>query len=328
MNLSRERLLAESASLSFRPEILEKVARLLSLLEAARKHPHLAERVALKGGTALNLFLADVPRLSVDIDLNVIGLKDRSAMLAGRPAVERAIETISRAEGLAITRAPSHHAGGTWRMRYASVLGGSGSIEVDLNFMFRTPLWPVRRMDARALGRFSATRVPVLDVHEIAAGKLVALFARRASRDLFDAHWLLRQAELDDTRLRIGFIVIGAMNRKDWRTITIEDVDFDASELHEQLMPVLRTLDDGDRRDADAWARRMISECREGLVRLLPFRDGERAFLDRLLDHAEIRPELITDDAELADRIASHPLIAWKALNVRKHREGGARGEP
>ena len=48
MNLSRERLLAESASLSFRPEILEKVARLLSLLEAIRKHPLLKERVALK----------------------------------------------------------------------------------------------------------------------------------------------------------------------------------------------------------------------------------------------------------------------------------------
>ena len=87
MNLSRERLLAESASLSFRPEILEKVARLLSLLEAIRKHPNLKERVALKGGTALNLFLFDVPRLSVDIDLNYIGSADRGAMLAERPEV-------------------------------------------------------------------------------------------------------------------------------------------------------------------------------------------------------------------------------------------------
>jgi predicted nucleotidyltransferase component of viral defense system len=82
VNLSRERLLAEAAALSFRPEILEKVARLLSLLEALRRHPRLKGRLALKGGTALNLFCFDVPRLSVDIDLNYIGFADREAMLA------------------------------------------------------------------------------------------------------------------------------------------------------------------------------------------------------------------------------------------------------
>lgn len=40
----------------------------------------------------------------------------------------------------------------------------------------------------------------------------------------------------------------------------------------------------------------------------------------RLLDHGEARPELITADSDLAERIAGHPLIAWKAQNVRQHR--------
>ena len=65
----------------FRPEILEKVLQLLHLLESFLSHPYLKDRIVLKGGTALNLFYFDVPRLSVDIDLNYIGAVDREAML-------------------------------------------------------------------------------------------------------------------------------------------------------------------------------------------------------------------------------------------------------
>jgi predicted nucleotidyltransferase component of viral defense system len=70
MRLSRERLLAEAAATGFRAEIREKTVQLLSLLEALDTHPYLRGRWALKGGTALNLFHFDLPRLSVDADLN------------------------------------------------------------------------------------------------------------------------------------------------------------------------------------------------------------------------------------------------------------------
>jgi hypothetical protein len=77
MRLSRERLTAESASTGFRPEILEKVIHLLGLLEGFHSHLYLRDRFALKGGTALNLFIFDLPRLSVDIDLNYLGANAR-----------------------------------------------------------------------------------------------------------------------------------------------------------------------------------------------------------------------------------------------------------
>lgn len=70
MKISRERLLAEAEATGFRAEILEKVIHLFGLLEGFRSHPFLKDRLALKGGTALNLFFFDLPRLSVDIDLN------------------------------------------------------------------------------------------------------------------------------------------------------------------------------------------------------------------------------------------------------------------
>jgi len=49
---------------------LETVFRLVDLRRSINSHPFLRPRLALKGGTALNLFALDVPRLSVDIDLN------------------------------------------------------------------------------------------------------------------------------------------------------------------------------------------------------------------------------------------------------------------
>lgn len=49
---------------------------------------------------------------------------------------------------------------------------------------------------------------PLLDIHELAAGKLSALFNRSASRDWFDAHYLLTQMPLDTKKLRLAFVCI------------------------------------------------------------------------------------------------------------------------
>ncbi|MCL2649259.1 MAG: hypothetical protein FWD61_20055 [Phycisphaerales bacterium] len=48
-----------------------------------------------------------------------------------------------------ITRAPADHAGGKWQLRYESAIGEGGNMEVDLNFMYRVPLWPVTLRDAQ-----------------------------------------------------------------------------------------------------------------------------------------------------------------------------------
>ncbi len=99
MRISRERLLAEAEATGFRAEVLEKSIHLLGLLEGFQGHPFLRGRLALKGGTALNLFLFDLPRLSVDVDLNYVGAVERATMLAERPRVEEAIRAYARETG-------------------------------------------------------------------------------------------------------------------------------------------------------------------------------------------------------------------------------------
>lgn len=318
MKVSREKLTSESQTTGFRPEVLEKVIHLLNLLEGFSRHPFLKGRLALKGGTALNLFLLDVPRLSVDIDLNYVGAVDRDTMMAERPKVEQAVQAVCLREGMNITHMPTDHAGGKWRLRYDSALGESGNLEVDLTFMFRVPLWPITLRDAK-VGSYSAMQIPVLDLHELAAGKLAALLARQASRDLFDAHQLLMRSDLDRRKLRLGFVLYGAMNRKDWRTVTVEDVGCDPRELENQLIPVVRSEFLAKQKVGD-WAAAMIAECRDRLGAVLPMSADEIAFLNRILDYGEIKPELLTADDQIAERIRTHPLLQWKAVNVRQHK--------
>lgn len=325
MTFSRERVLAEAATTGFRPEVLEKVLYLLALLGALGSHPFLRGRWALKGGTALNLFAFGLPRLSVDIDLNYVGTADRDVMLAERPKVDQAMAAVFAREGFAVNRQPAEHAGGKWRLRYAGALGGGGNLEVDLNFMLRVPLWPVVAADSHPLGTAVATGIPVLDLHELAAGKLAALLSRTASRDLFDAHQLLTTQPLDPAKLRLGFVLYGAMNRRDWRTVSVADVSFDDRELENQLTPVLSApalaaLSAAAR--GGHWAGRLVGECKERLAAVLPLLANEREFLDHLLDRGDVRPELLTADAGMAATVAAHPMIRWKALNVRQFKGG------
>ena len=318
MRISPERLGVEAGATGFRADVLEKVAHLLGLLDALGRHPFLRGKLALKGGTALNLFLFDVPRLSVDIDLNYVGTASREAMLEERPRIEEAIRAVFRREDFEVRYVPQGYAGGKWPLRYAASSGQSGGIEVDLNYMYRVPLWPVAAMDSHPLGGWQAREIPVVDVHELAAGKLTALLARRKARDLFDSRLVFSIDGLDLERLRTAFVVYGAMNRKDWRTVSVADVAFDEAELSSQLLPALRT---GAIRSTEAtsFGERMVEECRDALSVLLPLNDAELAFLDLLLDGGVIDATILTGDTDLQKRIQAHPNLEWKAQNVREH---------
>ena len=342
MRLSRESLQREAAATGFRPEVLEKVFLLLDLLGAINAHPDLAGKLALKGGTALNLFLFDAPRLSVDIDLNYIstenfistesyistekdaGMEEREAMRADRPHVERTIELIARRLGLTPqTPKKEQHAGRSWVLRYASALGGTDNLKIDLIYTLRLPLWPPARRDSRQVGSRQVRDILVLDDHELAGGKLAALLARRTSRDLFDAHELLLRHPLDPVKLRLAFVVYGAMNPEDWRGVRAEDIAPATRDLETYLRPLLRGDTAGPMADPKAvpgWEERLVDEVREALSVVLPLRANELAFLDRLLDGGEIEAELLTGDRALAQIIRWHPALLWKAQNVRRHK--------
>jgi predicted nucleotidyltransferase component of viral defense system len=326
MRFGPEEVQQTAALHGFRPDSLEKVFRLLSLLEALRSNAFLRPRMALKGGTALNLFLFDIPRLSVDIDLNYIGAPDRALMLADKPKVEQAIQAVCSREGLTIKRTAIEHAGGTWRFSYTNTAGSLDNLEVDLNFMLRLPLWPPASLDSKQLGPMVAKGISVVERHELAAGKLAALCSRNASRDIFDARELLRRDDLDRDKLRLAFVVYGGLNRKDWRTVQIDDVAAEPAELKRELAPMLRADVRPKDSEVPKWTKALITETRTLMRSVLPLQAHELEFIERLNGKGEIVPELLTEDAALQALISDHPGLKWKALNVKK-RLTGAGGE-
>lgn len=320
VRFSSSEILQAAQTTGFKVGVVEKVLHLLNLLNALNSHPYLKGKWVLKGGTALNLFLLELLRLSVDIDLNYIGTLNREEMLASRPKIEQAAQAVFAREGFTVKKVPHEHAGGKWRLSYQSFAGQSSNLEVDFNFMLRQPLWDILLVDSHPLGDSQATNIPILDLHELAAGKLAALLSRCQARDLFDSHRVLHMDGLVNERLRTAFVVYGAMNRKDWRTVLVEDVDFNAEELARVLIPTLSVESIQAQSHSSEFAARLVKECRQALSAVLPFTEAERKFLDLLLDKGEIDSAILTVDASLQKRIQNQPLLQWKAMNVRKHK--------
>ena len=125
---------------------------------------------------------------------------------------------------------------------------------------------------------------------------------------------------IDRDRLRLAFVVYGGMNRKDWRTVSIADVDFDPDELARLLIPTLNRRFMEEQNSPAEYGKRLVRECQAMLDAVLPFNDPESEFLDLLLEKGEIDASALTPDKALQERIQNQPLLQWKAFNVKRHK--------
>jgi hypothetical protein len=164
-----------------------------------------ADGFALKGGTAINLFLRDMPRLSVDIDLAHLSREDRAQAL---PRMREALVTTGgRAEklipGLKVRAAGRDDA----PKQLASVPGAQ--IKIEPNPVMRGTVFEpeMRRLSAAAEGIFElSAMVKLVSTADLYAGKLCAALDRGHPRDWFDVSLLLRHGGIDE-RTRQAFVV-------------------------------------------------------------------------------------------------------------------------
>lgn len=161
---------------------------------------------ALKGGTAINLFVRDLPRLSVDIDLAYLPVGERTASLreidAAFHRIKRSLEGISPAYAARIAKREEGHAYGML------VSNSEAEIKVEVSPVLRGSVYPEsdRRIVARAEAELGFAEVPVVSFEDLYAGKIVAALDRQHPRDLFDTKLLLA-AEGISERLFRAFLV-------------------------------------------------------------------------------------------------------------------------
>lgn len=174
-----------------------------------RTVPFVAEETcfALKGGTAINLFVRDMPRLSVDIDLTYLPVKDRHASLAEiDAAMQRIGERISKnLRGAQVTSA---------KLRAENIVTkhfveqDGVQIKIEATPVLRGCVYePAKRAtSAKVEDRFGFAEIQVVSFADLYAGKLVAALDRQHPRDLFDVRDLLANEGIDTT-LRKAFVV-------------------------------------------------------------------------------------------------------------------------
>ena len=151
MKFDTAQIIKLSRDTGFAADNLEKVIRLRQLLIELHKHPFLQGKLALKGGTALNLFYLSLARLSVDIDLNYIGHVDREAALGDRPQVVKAVEQIASGLQYRVQNGVDEHALREWYLHYSNYTGRPDHIQIEINFLMRVCALPPRLLSASSL---------------------------------------------------------------------------------------------------------------------------------------------------------------------------------
>jgi predicted nucleotidyltransferase component of viral defense system len=180
-----------------------RVGLLLRILPLVAAEPCLA----LKGGTAINLFVRDMPRLSVDIDLTYLPVGDRGPSLAAiDAALNRIADTVIKSIGdVRVQRVALAGEACICKL----LIGVAGAqLKVEVNPVIRGCVFAPRRVAVSPAveSAFGFAEALVVSDADLYGGKIVAALDRQHPRDLFDVHDLLQRGAIDD-ELRAAFIV-------------------------------------------------------------------------------------------------------------------------
>jgi len=162
---------------------------------------------ALKGGTAINLFVRDLPRLSVDIDLAYLPVADRPASLAAIEAALLRIKTAIEGGIPGATVSTSRTQPENKIVKLVVAIQGA-QIKIEVTPVLRGSVFPAVPMAVTdsVQTAFGFAEIQVLSFADLYAGKLVAALDRQHPRDLFDARDLLANEGVDEN-LRRAFLV-------------------------------------------------------------------------------------------------------------------------
>lgn len=286
-------------------------------LESARLLTRVAPLVlvddtfALKGGTAINLFLRDMPRLSVDLDLLFpdYTVPREQALARINEALRESASRLQK-QGFQIRSAVASADSSETKLL---VRRGAIEVKIEVNFVMRGTVLPVRRATLAPSAREilqAEIEIPVASLEDIYGGKLVAAMDRQHPRDLFDVQQLFEHEGITDGIRRAFVVYLASHNRP----------------LHEVLFPLSRDI----RRDFEhsftgmttepvqfdallAVRERMMRELQQGLSA------NERRFL---LSLAAAEPEWPLLDVAHLEHL---PGLRWKLQNLERLRKSNAR---
>lgn len=293
----------------FQPESIEKVAYLLSTLSGIFQDSDLSDKLVLKGGTALNLFHFQIPRLSVDIDLNYISSIDQKTMEKEQPAIESKLKSICKKAQINLQPPSDHYANKQFIGMYKSHFSSKEKIKIDINYLHRVTLLDPVPMDSYQLGGLESKNVQVLSLEELTAGKLCALIGRGQSRDFFDIAELSTKISSEDKALRLSYLFYAAKQPKDWRTVQEDEITLQKKNVESSLFPMISKEKKQTFGTAQECANSLTEACRSYIRPLLSLSDNEKEFFRRIREEGIIAAYLVTDNPVLKSKMEADPAL-------------------
>jgi hypothetical protein len=187
--------------MSIEPRYHEQVRLLVALLPFLNDEPCFA----LKGGTAINLFVQPFPRLSVDIDLAYLPLEPRDVTLH---RCRQALQRLAQAIGVQLPGVNAELKGNRHDELRVLVRRGHSQVTLEVSPVLRGTVHPPQRLDVveTVEDEYGFASVQVVSMPDLYGGKLCAALDRQHPRDLFDVKLLLDQDGLDRSIFE-GFLV-------------------------------------------------------------------------------------------------------------------------
>lgn len=257
---------------------------------------------ALKGGTAINLFFRDMPRLSVDIDLTYLPIADRAkSLLEIDEAMDRISEAIASLPGITSNRI----SGGGGNETRVLAQSGRALVKIETSPVTRGVVFPNSRKRVTPIveAEFGFAETEVVSFEDVYGGKIHASLDRQHPRDLFDIKLLYGNEGLT-TDIFNSFLVYAASSSRP---------------LHELLNPNLIDISDSYEKELVGMPKNPVSleelfATRSKLIEDVQSRlKGNISMFLQSLQSGEPDFRLIG-----LPNAADLPAVKWKILNLRK----------
>lgn len=295
----------------FNADFIEKAHHITRILSEIAGDRELGRNLALKGGTVLNFVYLDIPRLSIDIDLNFVGALGRGEMLKLRPRILEGIQHLAGELGYeAIVKPPSYIIERTL-LKYRTLKGTWDKVKIETNYLERASfVGSVKRDFKHFFPDIPKFKVSTYTVEEICAMKTKAMVERLYARDIFDMYNVSRlKLKKDVTRKLIILYMLMARKRPGVETLVSKIRSYEGEEIIRQVGQFVRQ----DYVVNAATVKRRVSDFYEKIFKL----DGsDKKFLERI-EEGIIELDILFDGIKYNKKAQKHPSL-YHALKIKE----------
>ncbi len=292
----------------------EKVLRLCQILNYINQS-EFGKNLLLKGGTAINVFLLNLERLSVDIDFDFSCNLTKEALDPIREEIKKEITEYMMSEEYHLSdKSKFTHALDSFVFNYQTTSNSRDSLKIEINYSDRVHVLDLVK-DEVSLKIGEMVKVNRLSNDELIGSKISALITRTTPRDIYDVYNALK-ADVCNLRIArkiaIFYVLLGSDLPIDFEK-TIDDClnrinSLNYNLIKKTLIPVLKRE---EKTDIEEIKKSVSDKVKE----LFSLSDKEKTFIDNF-NKGVFNYELLFDDIK-TNNIEAHPMVIWKMSNIK-----------